>query len=109
MSEFKVGDKLRIRQWEDMKEEFGTDYNGAINCKYDFTEEMKHLCGLPFTVSNIEFGEYFSVEGTEDLRYDGMRDRWFISADMLEYADEDPMPLTCDVDGLFELGFGGAV
>lgn len=31
--EFKVGDRVRIRQWEDMEKEFGTDLFGDIVMK----------------------------------------------------------------------------
>lgn len=111
MRKFKVGDKLRIRQWEDMAEEFGSEPTGSsdsIGCLYSFPATMKHLCGLPFTVRDVFGDQYFSEERTEELRYDG-RDRWMISADMLEYAEEQSQLLSCDIDGLFNLGFGGAV
>lgn len=31
MGKFRVGDCVRIRQWDDMKNEFGVDSNGDIN------------------------------------------------------------------------------
>lgn len=31
---FKVGDKVRIRSWEDMEKEFGVDSDGDIKCNY---------------------------------------------------------------------------
>ena len=43
--EFKVGDRVRIKTWEQMKKEFGENFDGEINCRPCFTEYMKHLCG----------------------------------------------------------------
>lgn len=108
MKQFNIGDKLRIRQWDDMAKEFGVVDN-EIMCHHGFPETMRHLCGLPFTVIDIEYDEYYSEEGTEGLRDDDWSDYWLISADMLEYAEEPAPPLSCDIDGLFELSFGGVV
>lgn len=91
-----IGDVLRIRQWDDMANEFGVNALGSIDCRCCFTTEMIHMCGKQFTVSNIyeDYGEtiYNSMEGVEyDL--DGIEfdedDTWDISADMLEpYIEE---------------------
>ena len=37
--------KARIREWNDMEKQFGTNGAGEIKCKYGFLPEMKHLCG----------------------------------------------------------------
>lgn len=42
---FKVGELVRIRQWDDMAKEFGVDDDGSIMCHYSFAEDMKPLCG----------------------------------------------------------------
>lgn len=77
---FKVGDKLRIREWEDMKSEFGIE-DGVIQCSYDFVFEMRYMCGRDFTISAIRDGIFCSKEGIEkEGKY-----RWNISRDMLEY------------------------
>lgn len=81
---FEVGDKLRIREWEDMKSEFGMKNGGVdINCAFTFTEEMKRFCGKNFTVSSIYGDRYHSEERLE------MEHGWTynISADMLEYRE----------------------
>lgn len=73
-----IGDKLQIRQWDDMMAEFGGS-PGAIRCKYTFYSHMRYLCGKTFTVRKISSDGtyYFSFENTEE-------DKWTISADMLE-------------------------
>lgn len=51
--EFKVGDKVRIRQWDDMVEEFGLDGNGDIKCMCYFIREMKNFCHKTATIAEI--------------------------------------------------------
>lgn len=85
--EFQVGDRCRIRQWDDMAEEFGLDEDGRINCYAFFIEGMRYLCGAPFTVSkkfNNPGALYNSEEG-----YEGY---WNISGDMLEYDEPEEPP-----------------
>ena len=50
----KVGDKVTIRQWDDMAEEFGVDYDGDIKCKNIFIPDMRKYCGKTFTIVDIE-------------------------------------------------------
>lgn len=52
---YKVGDKVRVRQWGDMVEEFGTDEAGRINTKTGcrFTEEMKKFCGGVYEICSV--------------------------------------------------------
>jgi hypothetical protein len=42
---FKVGDRVRIRQWDDMEREYGVDYDGDIKCRPFFASGMRPLCG----------------------------------------------------------------
>ena len=91
MSKFQVGDVLRIRQWEDMAEEFGEDYGGIL-CKGSFIESMRHLCGQKFTVSNI----YPSDDIDAYESHERIEDGWFISEDMLEVFIEDVEPEDVD-------------
>ena len=84
MTKYEIGDKLRIRQWEDMVAEFGFDLDGNIACRFKFTPSMRRLCGSEFTVCRIDSigdaASYWSEEGVgNDLA---------ISADMLEPVPE---------------------
>lgn len=38
---FQVGDVVRVRSWDDMKDEFGLDVYGDINCRFRFTRAMQ--------------------------------------------------------------------
>lgn len=66
MSKYKVGDELRIREWDDMADEFGLDDEGHINCKFSFAKWMRPMCGKDFTVRNILIdGSFRSIEDVE--------------------------------------------
>lgn len=82
-----IGDVLRIRQWDDMVDEFGLNSYGYIECRGVFVAHMKYLCGKQFTVSSVEYGDYHSDERVE-LNSQG-RMMWRITADMLEPIEED--------------------
>ena len=55
---FKVGELVRIRQWDDMAKEFGVDSVGDIDSCVPFVTSMKPLCG-----------KYAEIK---DLRADGI-------------------------------------
>lgn len=42
---YNVGDKVTIRQWDDMESEFGLDEYGGIKVPKRFTKSMKQYCG----------------------------------------------------------------
>lgn len=42
---YNVGDKVTIRQWDDMESEFGLNEFGEIKVPKFFTEPMKQYCG----------------------------------------------------------------
>lgn len=58
-NKFKVGDRVRIRQWDDMVKEFGLIDSWRIpftkTCGTTFTDNMKHLCGRTATIIRIDY------------------------------------------------------
>lgn len=93
MSKYKVGDELRVREWDDMAAEFGISDTGSINCKFTFTKWMSTMCGKNFTVRKIfADGSFRSVEGVEHIN------GWTynISEDMLEPIIEEPLYVATD-------------
>lgn len=46
---FKVGDRIKIRSWEDMEKEYGD----PEDCPGFFTKGMRHLCGRTATITEI--------------------------------------------------------
>lgn len=81
---FKVGELVRIRQWDDMVKEFGTKSWGAIRCQCYFTEGMKPLCGKYAQIvrlknnSRVEL-KFFNCDGLYIANLG-----WYYSTDMLE-------------------------
>lgn len=76
---YKIGDKVRVRQWDDMVEEFGTDEVGRINIKTGcrFTEEMKKFCGGVYEICSILERVYLLKDGAETIY-------WYFTDPMLE-------------------------
>lgn len=76
---FKVGDRVRIREWQDMVNEYGTTtYGFIVNC--GFTEHMKYLCGKEYTISRIN---------NKNVALNDFDEDWSISTDMLEKIYDD--------------------
>lgn len=95
LNKFMVGDRVIIREYDDMKEEFGVDQYGAIECTFSFNKKMKYLCGKTGTITFASaFGNY-RVSFDDGTSLGG----WSISDDMLELIgngqDESVVPL-CD-------------
>lgn len=60
---FEVGDRVRVRQWGDMVDEYGTNSLGSISISQSFhsphfTPEMIPLCGLSGTVIGAGYDKY---------------------------------------------------
>lgn len=51
--EFHVGDVVRIRQWDDMKAEYGLDRSGDIRCPGWFLKAMRQYCGYEATITSM--------------------------------------------------------
>lgn len=86
--EIEIGDKLRIREWDDMKNEFGKDGLGRIRTRARFLPKMRELCGSPFTVADKQRNYYADIwvyTSSED--YETINHSTFlITSDMLERA-----------------------
>lgn len=74
MGRYKIGDKVRVREWDDMLKEFGGD-DHAISCTCFFMDCMKPLCGKVFTV--------IVERSTGSYGLDGEASGWACSDDML--------------------------
>lgn len=57
----KVGDRVRIREWDDMAKEFGIDEDGDIKTECFFTKDMKKHCGEIVTISCV-VKDAFNIE-----------------------------------------------
>ena len=96
---YHIGDVVRIRQWDDMKAQFGVDHFGDIQVPYQFTTGMKKFCGREFTVRKTARDsyactyQYFFVEPDATCSW---------SEEMLEPV-EDECEISFDADDLNDL------
>ena len=60
---YEVGDKVLIRDWDDMVKEFGLDSDGDIDCKPCFATEMKKFCNKIITVCEVNWNRRYYTEG----------------------------------------------
>lgn len=86
-----VGEKVRIRQWDDMAEQYGFD-DVSILCGASFVNEMKYLCGKEFTVTSVSKIGRKNRYGDEYCLVNGCTARYTISSDMIESIDKVDSP-----------------
>ena len=89
---FQVGDVVRVRSWDDMKDEFGLNADGNINCRFSFTRAMRKMCGKLYHVSKVEQGRLSEKTTRVDLEERPMRTdtaAYMWCAGMLELAEEN--------------------
>lgn len=104
----KVGNRVRIRQWDDMEEEYGYRYSAGekvINVNMTFTEGMKKLCGKIIEIDNEMEEDY---RDKELFHYGG----FIISTDMLEpyvISKEENEDLFMKIQEVMELKDGSRV
>ena len=87
--EYKVGDKVKVRTWEDMKKEFGLDCFYNIKCRCTFLEDMKEYCGKIVTIksSRNSADDKYRIYG---IKEDG--GWWSWSNDMFEDISKTNKP-----------------
>jgi len=59
---FKVGDKVKVKQWEDMEREFGLNENGNIKTHIKFIPDMRRFCGQVVTIARVHRNKYYLIE-----------------------------------------------
>ena len=107
-SVIKVGNKIRIREFDDMEKQYGYRYVGdvkVINVFMSFTEDMKKICGDVINIDeeiekNYEKRGYFYYQG------------FSISTDMLEpyvISKEEKEDLFMKIQEAMELKDGSRV
>lgn len=98
---FEVGDRVRIKDFDEMIEEFGTHSDGTPNVSCGFNPDMRYLCGQKATISNIRGDIVNFEERIEYGRGDDENWAWNISLDMISHIEDEPTP---EID--FNLLFG---
>lgn len=90
---YKVGDKVKVRKWDDMALEYGVDDDGDIEMPIYFIKEMKQFCGKIITIKE-QCVDLYDEEHYEIVE-DAEQEFWF-SDDMFE--DEFVSPILVGVD-----------
>ena len=67
IDDFYVGQLVRIREWEDMKAEFGVAKSGDIDNheQYCFPKRCNKYCGMEGTIREIDDDGFITLEGDE--------------------------------------------
>lgn len=61
---FKVGDKVRVKEWKDVLKECGIDKDHSSGAVYIIAKAVADVCGLVFTVTECdETMRYYSISG----------------------------------------------
>ncbi len=93
MSKFKVGDRVVVKEWDEMVKEFGLILD-FINCNLDFVPSMKHFCGETGTI--IRFDNRGSGV---DIDFDNstLEKYYAFSTDMVRHIVEQQEDFTIDM------------
>lgn len=101
---FKIGDRVRIRDWDDMVNDPELKWiNGAIYYKTsnrsNFTQEMKHLCGRTATIEETQGTRVYLTDWSCES---GDLD-WIFDEFMIEKVDDvsKDKPRSHDIDELY--------
>lgn len=76
---YEVGDRVLVKEWDDMASEYGVYKSGNIKTELSFTPAMRECCGNIMTVSCVDEDETYRLKDT------GF---WF-SNDMIEGAVQE--------------------
>ena len=85
---FKVGDRVVVREWDDMAEEYVTGNGTKINAdrSTSFVNNMRHLCGRTATVTGVRDDDYVFVD-FDDKSGDT---EWYYKKWMFNPSDDAP-------------------
>lgn len=89
---YNIGDKVTIRQWEDMESEFGLNEYGEIKVPKCFTEPMKQYCGQTLSIVHVRrhvpptFDSYY-LDGSSKIFSSPMFEQSYVCASTLTFDD----------------------
>ena len=97
---YNIGDKVTIRQWDDMESEFGSNESGEIKVPKFFTESMKQYCGQTLPIIYVRR----HVPPTFDSYYLGGSSRIFSSPMFEQSKPQSIPPSSLSFDSLLQGG-----
>ena len=81
---YKVGDKVKVRLWDDMVKEFGLNKSDNINCELYFLKFIKGYCEKIVTIDQEGiYGNYYTI------KEDGIPSLWLWLDDMFEDVNKE--------------------
>lgn len=93
MGRYKVGDKVRVREWDDMLKQCGGN-DHAISCTCIFVDCMKPLFGKVFTVTEVKTDYSYRLDGeawiwafSDDMIYPAITYREYMEKNHPDYID----------------------
>ena len=96
---YKIGDKVKVRKWDDMANEFGVNDYGDIKAMFYFPKENKKFCGKIVTIKDIEINR----EGVKYYRIlEDIENEFCFSDDMFEYKIISPILIGVDILNLVD-------
>ncbi len=79
---FKVGDKVKVRSWESLREEFGASYDvNILNIRLGFNNEMRKMCGGIYKITYVDHDSMYYILN---------KSSWKWTDDMLEAVSVRP-------------------
>lgn len=82
MRDFKIGDIVKIKEWDEMVREFKSMEKTRIDCgDIYFIKEMEYLCGRTITITDDNFDGTF-IEAVD------RKDTWTITPDMVHFLND---------------------
>ena len=65
---YEVGDKVFIRDWDDMEREFGIGGADGINCECGFTKGMKKFCNTVVEIVRVTASSHYRIKKEGEFR-----------------------------------------
>lgn len=89
---YKIGDVVRIKEWDTLVDEYGEDAEGDIMCGWIFfIKEMAPLCGKLVHITSVRDGFYWIKEDSGEYNW----------CDEMFLPVSEEMSIECITPGLF--------
>ena len=99
MFKYEIGDKVKVRQWDDMALEHGVDDDGDIKTASYFIKDMEKFCGRIVTIKE----RYIDLNNEEHYKImEDIEQVFLFSDDMFEDEFIEPILIGVDIYHLVE-------